>query len=788
MYNVSQDFKTAMKQPVKEIQAFLNSDSVSISDSDDLISLKVSGEGGLCKTAMRKLEAQYLGEHNLLDKWVSAGFGAKLASGAFEHLNYGSFLVSELTFTKDTGVTSIVAYDKMVNAMKAYEKLDVAYPIGLYDYTAKLCEACGLEFGNDLFGYNLWDISKQEDVGNITYDSDTGIYSAEDNDARDPIIYKLQQYEGETFIEGSNVTRNLTYTGIYTFTTTRAENATRIRIANSGISREFSVYLPLPDCIAVGDTFTVSLEVIDYTVGASKFKNVMLCKGNNVQSYTPYSAMNDRQVTQELWENIDGITYRDIFTQIAQVTASTCIVGNDNKIYFKPLVVTSELLTYDNMFKLKINPIFGEINSVVLSRAPSEDNIYMRDEASIEANGLTEMKIENNEIVDKDRENAIKPIFDAIHGVSFYPFETTTEGLGWYEIGDGITITNDTGDLFHTFVFNCSVTVDGSVKETLKTTAETKTQTQYQYASKTLANRVKNTEVIVNKQDQYIKQLVSDMYEENGVVNEKYTSIYQDIESIVNSVQNSGGGNLLKNSVMFAYDSDNVPTDWTVDGDGEITMQSDVEALNSGGASGHSFTLLNKYARQTVYVKPYDEQNAVYYTFSTKIKKDTVGSCFVRLYNTNEEHIIEVPHGESVFYKDYEIKGLAPSENYYVVEFYADTDATFTDNMFAVGEYKSQWTQANGEVMNTQVNINLNGILVRSSVYAGDYTIVSPLEFAGYSMINGTPTKVFSLNKDVTEVKKLLASDEITMHPIKVVPITQGEIQGWAFVPTVKEV
>lgn len=86
--------------------------------------------------------------------------------------------------------------------------------------------------------------------------------------------------------------------------------------------------------------------------------------------------------------------------------------------------------------------------------------------------------------------------------------------------------------------------------------------------------------------------------------------------------------------------------------------------------------------------------------------------------------------------------------------------------------------------MNTQVNINVDGVLVKSSVYEGDYTVMSPLEFAGYSNINGTITKVFSLNKDITEVKKLEAEDEITMIPIKIVPITSGDIQGWAFVPS----
>ena len=658
MIVVSNDFKAAMTQPVKELQAFLDGEGVSIRDENDLISFKVSGEGGLCKTVMRKLEAKYLGEHNLLGKWVSAGFSVKLSSGAYEPLNYGSFLVGELTISKDSGTTDIVAYDKMVNAMIPYDKLEVEYPIDLYTYTQKLCEACNLELGNTSFAVN----------------NDLPITATKDAD------------------------------------------------------------------------------------------------GNVV----------------DLWENINGITYRDIFTQIAQATASVCLIGNDDKIYFKPITSTGEQLTYDNMFKLKLENIYGEINSVVLARTPQEDNIFLRDEASIQENGLTEFRIENNEILDKDRENAITPIYNALKGVSYYPFETTTEGLGWYEIGDSFNIVNDTGDVFNTTLFNFNITIDGSLKETLKTVADTKTQTQYQYAT-TLAKRIKNTEIITNKQEQYIQSLVSDMYEEDGVVNKKYSEIYQNIGEIVASVQNSGGNNLIKNSVMFAYDNQNIPTDWELEGDGEHTIQVDTESLNYGGVSGHSFTLLGKKATQRIQVNGSGE-NA--YTFSAKIKKNTTGSCYIKIYNSIENHEIAIPQGESAYYKDYEIKGVKPKENYYIVEFYGseDSDATFTDNMFVIGEIKSQWTQANGEVMNTQVNININGVLVKSSQYIGDYTVMSPLEFAGYSNINGTPTRVFSLNKDVTEVEKLKAIKEVSMVPLKVVPILAGDWQGWAFVPYTEEV
>lgn len=907
MIAVSDDFKTAMKQPIKELDAYIKLDEDNkITSADDLISFKVSCDTGMCKTAMRKLEAKYLGEHNLLGQWVHVGFGVKLPNGTFEYLDYGSFLITEITTTKDTDTTQIVGYDKMISSMKEYHNSIIEYPINLYEYTKNLCLACGLELGNEIFGEVLF--NGEMELGGIN--NDTGENTNNTKTIRSNNFIKVNPNTTYT------ITNNLDCSIFYHY------------------YDKDKKYLGYSNVQGVPLTFTTTLNTEYIKIRTGETENITDLTIKIQIECEKYNKMNDWNITQELWENIDGITYRDILVQIAQATASTCIISNNDKVYFKPINNTGETLTYDNMKKLKLEPIYGEINSVVLSRTPQEDNIYLGDDDSIKTNGLTEYKIENNEIVDKDRDNAITPIYNALHGISYYPFETTTEGLGWYEIGDSFDIINDTGDIFNTTLFNFSITIDGGINEILKTVADTKTQTQYQYA-RTIDKRVKNTEIIVNKQEQYIEQLVTDMYEENGVLHENFTNVYQDIDNIVASIQNTGGNNLIKNSVMFAnekseeptYDVENlddctygfnllsdgyyestnfgqnytfsmcklnlhIPKDntilklscinyaenyydygilgkldtelnktytadssdiveksfkglnseneveviysnipkgdhciyikyikdssnsyfndsfkfkvtqlgsnesdfninsWNIEGEGTIEIKSDAEALNSGSLSGNTFTLLNKKVSQKISVKMdtdlIPEEEKTYYTFSTKIKKDIIGTCYVKLYNSNEEHIIELKEGESSFYGDYEIKELLPKNNYYIIEFYGseNSNATFTDNMLAIGKYKTQWTQASGEIMNTQVNINLDGVLVKSSVYIGDYTVMSPLEFAGYSNINGTITKVFSLNKDTTLVKKLEAQDEINMKPIKVIPITTGDVQGWAFVPS----
>lgn len=65
----------------------------------------------------------------------------------------------------------------------------------------------------------------------------------------------------------------------------------------------------------------------------------------------------------------------------------------------------------------------------------------------------------------------------------------------------------------------------------------------------------------------------------------------------------------------------------------------------------------------------------------------------------------------------------------------------------------------------------------------GDKIVLSPVTgLTAYSTASGTLTEVFSIDRDVTDIAKLHARDQIEMPPIKIVPITSGVQAGWAFV------
>ena len=113
----------------------------------------------------------------------------------------------------------------------------------------------------------------------------------------------------------------------------------------------------------------------------------------------------DKEIPNELYLDRNGkslgYTFRDVFDELAQVTASTICINNNDEVEVRYITDTED--TIDEEYLKNINVNFGEkygkVNSIVLSRSGESDNIYLRDEASVEENGLTELKIVDNQIM-----------------------------------------------------------------------------------------------------------------------------------------------------------------------------------------------------------------------------------------------------------------------------------------------------------------------------------------------------------------------------------------------------
>ena len=523
---------------------------------------------------------------------------------------------------------------------------------------------------------------------------------------------------------------------------------------------------------------------VNYDAGSLNFpctvENLFeqICNRFGLTRYATSVANLSYQISEDLYAKINGITFRDILAEIAGATASVAEVNNET-IQLRPIeMISAETLTYANLKKAKLEPKYGPVNSVVLARTPAEDNIAVTDEESIAENGKTEVKLANNEILDDDRETLAQPILDAVDGFYFYPFEITTEGHGWYEVGDRLTITDGTYS-WEIIVSNISLSIGNGIKEVIKGVAPSETQTNYALAGG-ITKTIYNTEIKVDKQGQEIISVVSRQDQFENQTLENFSQVTQNINSITTTIQTTGGGNLIHNSVGYNLDSNRNLVGW--DKTGTVSSETSPESVSYGAISGNQIDIgASSSMTQRIIV---DGSGNRLYTFSLRAKKSATGNAIIHLRNNIDDYTIEIPEGETVLWSNYSLVGIEPHSTYFDVVIQTDgavTELSVTDLMMTVGNSTTPWVSASDEILSKNVAVDSSGVTVRSNT-TNDYVQLNELGLNGFSDASGSMENVFTVNRDTTEVSKLKTRNQITMSPIKIIPIKSGTRAGWAFV------
>ena len=364
-------------------------------------------------------------------------------------------------------------------------------------------------------------------------------------------------------------------------------------------------------------------------------------------------------------------------------------------------------------------------------------------------------------------------LFDKVNGV-FY----TNAGSGTFIVGADVPAPQPIAEVVITDV---KLNLTGGISETIKGEALTESQTNYSLAGG-IAKTINNTEIKVDKQNQEISSVVSQLNQLSDSTAENFTQVNQTINNITTTIQETGGGNIILNSVGYDTEPDGSGlVGWT--NTGTVSSVTSPESVSYGAVSGNEIDLgASSSITQRVAV---DGNNTQKYSLSFKAKKAAVGKVTVTLSNSIDNYVITLPAGTAYNWQSFSLTDFTASENYFNVTIAANSAVTLfgiTDLILNVGNTTMQWVQASSEILNTQVAVTKNGVKVRSSVYDGDYVEITPLGFNGYSDASGSTQTVFTLNRDTTKVQKLRAESQMEMPPIKIVPITSGSNTGWAFV------
>lgn len=325
----------------------------------------------------------------------------------------------------------------------------------------------------------------------------------------------------------------------------------------------------------------------------------------------------DLEITSDVFTGVVN-TYRQVLEMIAEASASTIFFDVDNELKVVPIEKTTSLETLDKdiLDTLTVETKFGEINSLVLSRMPQEDNILQKDQPSIDANGLTEIKIVNNLIVDSNRATWIGGIFGELFGLEFHPFNSTTKGLGYIQIGDRLTVKDPQDNEFPVVVFGVETKITGGVTERYFADTPDKSNTNYQTAG-IIGQLIRDTQIVVNKQTGEIT-LLTQQTEENTT---DIAELIQTVDGLSLAVESVGGTNLLKNSVGLK----GTLTEWQtldingdpVDARNNATIDQSVD-VEQNTESGSAFRLSDQFIDQTIPTIIGET-----YTFYARFKKST---------------------------------------------------------------------------------------------------------------------------------------------------------------------
>ena len=157
-----------------------------------------------------------------------------------------------------------------------------------------------------------------------------------------------------------------------------------------------------------------------------------------------------------------------------------------------------------------------------------------------------------------------------------------------------------------------------------------------------------------------------------------------------------------------------------------------------------------------------------------------MGSGSITLTDGTQEGVwtISLGNGDTSNYGEFAIEGILPHSTELTVTVTASNDNGIefyvTDMMLSVGNYRTQWTQANGEFSNSQVQIDIDGVTVKNSNLDGSYTKQTSQAVEVFK--NNQLAAVVS--SDTVSASTGAFKDEIDMPPIKIV----AQSDGWAFV------
>lgn len=272
----------------------------------------------------------------------------------------------------------------------------------------------------------------------------------------------------------------------------------------------------------------------------------------------------------------EGESCRKVMQDIGKLAYSWIRIGWDNKCYIDFELDNNEVDKYNiipsnKYYDLSLQKdIFGPVNRVIIGMKDVEgENLVVEDTESIESNGVTEIKIYDNNLTytPELREQVIEEA-KSLFGLEYIPLEINTIGHPWLLGKEKVEVIGGDGTKYITYPWDRTIEYKGHIKTKLTSKSETRTETEYKYYGG-LEDSLRRTRIIVNKQEGTITNLTQRTDNiQNNLTNDYYTitqtnEMIQNAENgVTNTFSEAGGNNIFRNTGLWFLDEEDIFEFW----------------------------------------------------------------------------------------------------------------------------------------------------------------------------------------------------------------------------------
>lgn len=255
-----------------------------------------------------------------------------------------------------------------------------------------------------------------------------------------------------------------------------------------------------------------------------------MCEVCGVELYSTNFFNADLSVDEDYF-TAQELTYRDVLEKVAESTLTTIFI-KDNKLYLHKLADNPvEKLDSSYLTGLTVKEKFGPVNALVLGRGDVEDNVEAKDDTSIAQNGRCEIRFDENEFVEYQREQVIDEMFEQIKGIQYYAFEGSDVGVMWLEPCDLIEVENAEESTYKTIYLKANITINTGISSDIEAEVPEATNTEYKVTTKEEKKTLK-VERLAKKNEGQIQDLIQETTEQG----QKLTKVKQTVDGITQKV------------------------------------------------------------------------------------------------------------------------------------------------------------------------------------------------------------------------------------------------------------